>query len=239
MSLLDGIDLPILQFTTSFVGRFPLFDHVLHAISRVDSFKGVPILALFWYAWFVVPPDATAEAAQARRRHLVAVLAGSVATVILSRILQLLLHVHQRPILAGLGLNFPDFISPAEVNPWNSFPSDHSMLFFALATGLWRLDRRLGLITYLWAAIVIDFPRLYLGLHYPSDILVGSLLGVLCMLGFLRLGLDSVWAWILAWGEQHRAWFYTLAFLVTEQVAHLFYDIRLVSYLAFGHVVQS
>ena len=46
MSLFDGIDLPILRFTTSFVGQAPLFDHALHAISRVDSVKGVPVLDL-------------------------------------------------------------------------------------------------------------------------------------------------------------------------------------------------
>lgn len=239
MSLFDGIDLPILQFTTSFVGRFPLFDHALHAISRVDSVKGVPVLALFWYAWFAVPRGAPPEAGRARREHLLAVLAGSVATVLLSRVLQLALDVHQRPILAGLGLTFPDFVNPAEVNPWNSFPSDHSMLFFAFATGLWQVDRRLGLLAYLWAAFVIDLPRLYLGLHYPSDIVVGAVLGVVCMQVFLRLRLGAVWAGILGWGEQHRGAFYTLAFLTTEQVAHLFYDVRLLGYLALGHVAQS
>ena len=236
MGLFDGIDLPILRWLTGFVGRVPLFDHLVHALSRYDSFKGVPIMALLWYAWFRATPGEASEQRAARQNHLVAVLAGAIGTVLLSRLLQLVLHLHQRPILAGLGLAFPDFIDRSSVNPWNSFPSDHSMLFFALATGLWQVERRLGAIAYFWAAVMIDLPRLYLGLHYPSDIVVGAVLGTLCMIGFLRLPLRPVWQAVERWRMGHAAGFYALAFLLTEQVARLFDDIRRLGYAAFGHL---
>jgi undecaprenyl-diphosphatase len=239
MALFDAVDLPILQALTGFVGRSALFDHLVHAVASYDSFKGVPVMALLWYAWFLAPPGEMPEATGARRQHLLAVLAGSIAIVILSRLLQLGLQLHRRPILAGLGLNFPDFIDPASVNPWNCFPSDHSMLFFALATGLWRVSRRLGLAAYLWAGIMIDLPRLYLGLHYPSDVVVGAGLGILCMLGFLRLPLQPLWTLVLGWGERHAPAFYCLAFLVTEQVAHLFDDLRRLGFAVFGHVAKG
>lgn len=58
-----------------------------------------------------------------------------------------------------------------------SFPSGHTLSSVIGATVLTKTDRRFG-----WAAIplavIIAFSRLYLFVHYPSDILAGVLLGV-------------------------------------------------------------
>ncbi|GGF28278.1 undecaprenyl-diphosphatase [Aliidongia dinghuensis] len=237
----DSIDLPILRFLTSFVGKSLLFDHLVHAVSRYDTFKGVVMMSLLWFAWFVRPAGGSLGATgiddeAARRVRLMLVLAGSVATVVLSRVLQLVFHIHQRPILANLGLNFPPFMDAGSVNHWNSFPSDHSMLFFSLSTGLWMVDRRLGWLGFFWSAVVIDLPRVYLGIHYPSDVFAGAILGVLCMVGFLALPLRELAERALAWGNQHRALFYWIAFMVTEQVAHLFDDFRKLGFTLLGHV---
>jgi len=226
LGIFDAVDLPILRALTSFAGRSSLFDHGVNALSRTDSLKGVLLFSLLWYAWFATPPGEAPEACAARRRHLIAVLVGSVLIVLLSRVLQLGLHIHQRPLIAGLGLTFPPVVDPASVNPWNSFPSDHAMLFFAFATGLWHSNRGLSLFIGLWTLVVICLTRVYLGLHYPSDVAAGALLGILCMVGFLRLPLQALWQRIQGWSEKQAAIFYTGAFLVTDQVAHLFDDIR-------------
>ena len=232
----DIIDLPILRFLTSFVGKSSLFDHLVHAVSRYDTFKGVVMMSLLWFAWFARRRRDDEGRRDDRRVVLVIVLFGSVATVLLSRVLQLALHLHQRPILANLGLHFPPFMDLSSVNPWNSFPSDHSMLFFSLSTGLWKVDRRIGLVGFLWSAIVIDLPRVYLGLHYPSDVVVGAILGVVCMYGFMRLPLYDAADRVLTWSRSHEATFYWIAFMITEQVAHLFDDIRRLGFTLLGHV---
>ncbi|MDB5361142.1 MAG: phosphatase family protein [Rhodospirillales bacterium] len=234
----DGFDLPILRFLTGFVGRSPLADHLVHAVSRYDTFKGVAMMSLLWFAWFNAGADEDDIRRDDRQGWVLIVLAGSVATVLLSRLMQLALRVHQRPIIAGLGLPFPAFIDPASVNPWNSFPSDHAMLFCALATGLWRLDRRLGALAFVWTLIGIDLPRIYLGLHYPSDVIAGALLGILCMELFARLPLWPLALRTLAWSRRHPGPFYWAAFLVTEQVAHLFDDIRQLAYTLLGHIAS-
>jgi membrane-associated phospholipid phosphatase len=224
----DWFDLPILRFLTGFVGKSPLFDHFVHAISRYHTFKGVIIMSLLVYLWFREVPDGHEPLRSKGREALLRVLAGSIAIVTLSRILQLALQVHQRPIVAGLGLNFPSFMAAEWVGSftWNSFPSDHSMLFFSLSTGLWMIDRRIGVFCFIWSALVIDLPRVYLGIHYPSDVVAGAALGVLCMIGWMRLPLGKFADHALAWGGRHRAIFYWLAFMVVEQVARLFDDIR-------------
>ena len=59
-----------------------------------------------------------------------------------------------------------------------SFPSGHSMASFAAAATLWHTDRRFGLAAFLLAAL-IAFSRLYLYVHYPTDVLGGIIIGLL------------------------------------------------------------
>lgn len=59
-----------------------------------------------------------------------------------------------------------------------SFPSGHTGSSFAAACILYRkLPKRFG-IPALLLAMLIGFSRLYLGVHYPSDVLFGIISGV-------------------------------------------------------------
>lgn len=58
-----------------------------------------------------------------------------------------------------------------------SFPSGHTAASFAVGVLLFRkLPKRYGIPALVLAAL-IGFSRLYLGVHYPSDVLAGALLG--------------------------------------------------------------
>ena len=59
-----------------------------------------------------------------------------------------------------------------------SFPSGHTLASFEAATVLLICDKRLG-IPALVLAVAIAFSRLYLYVHYPTDVLAGIILGVL------------------------------------------------------------
>ena len=58
-----------------------------------------------------------------------------------------------------------------------SFPSGHTMSSFAAATVLFWNYKRIG-ICALIIAILIAFSRLYLYVHYPTDVLGGIIIGV-------------------------------------------------------------
>lgn len=61
-----------------------------------------------------------------------------------------------------------------------AFVSSHAANTFAFATFTHYLfkNRWFGLFIFFWAAIV-SYSRIYLGLHYPGDIIFGAALGVL------------------------------------------------------------
>ncbi len=58
-----------------------------------------------------------------------------------------------------------------------SFPSGHTMVGFAAAAVIYHYHHGLGLLAYVVAAI-IGLSRIYLFVHYPSDVLGGLILGV-------------------------------------------------------------
>ncbi|MDQ0493398.1 undecaprenyl-diphosphatase [Paenibacillus brasilensis] len=60
-----------------------------------------------------------------------------------------------------------------------SFPSDHAIGAFALAVTFWLYGKKFRLF-WLAAALLISFSRIWAGVHYPSDIAVGALIGTLC-----------------------------------------------------------
>jgi undecaprenyl-diphosphatase len=59
-----------------------------------------------------------------------------------------------------------------------SFPSDHAGISFAIAWSLWKYDRRVGAFALPLAAL-IAFGRVAAGVHYPTDVVAGALVGVL------------------------------------------------------------
>lgn len=67
-----------------------------------------------------------------------------------------------------------------------SFPSSHAATCFAVATAIFLFHKRLGIIAYIYAALVA-FSRMYLYVHYPSDIVGGTALGIACGIGAVAL----------------------------------------------------
>jgi undecaprenyl-diphosphatase len=74
-----------------------------------------------------------------------------------------------RPVLEGLP---PLGGAPSSL----SFPSAHATSSFAVATAMTRVEPLGALAFVLAAALALGRP--YLGMHYPSDVLAGALIGV-------------------------------------------------------------
>jgi undecaprenyl-diphosphatase len=73
-----------------------------------------------------------------------------------------------------------------EVPTTSSFPSGHTSSSFACALVLSRLAPRLTVPLFSLAAL-IGLSRIYVGVHYPLDVVAGAVLGVLVATALLRL----------------------------------------------------
>ncbi|PFD33599.1 undecaprenyl-diphosphatase [Bacillus cereus] len=90
--------------------------------------------------------------------------------------------------LAGhLHLNYQPFAELPNVNKLvdhavdNSFPSDHTILFFSICFSFWLVRKKTG---WLWLvlAFCVAISRIWVGVHYPFDVVTGALIGIISAL---------------------------------------------------------
>lgn len=65
-----------------------------------------------------------------------------------------------------------------------SFPSNIAATSFAFASGIWLGNRRVGWLLLI-PAFLVCFARVFIGVHYPFDVVCGALVGVAATLGAL------------------------------------------------------
>ena len=213
-------DVWIAQFVNSYVGRFPFFDKVVGEVLALSTFKLMPIVAFLCWIWFTDGPDR-------RLRHIVIDgLAGGFVALVVTRLMQNLGPEHPRPALAGILTHEPT--GTAMEPDWSSFPSDTSALAFALAFAIFLAARGPGIVALLWAGLLVSFPRLYGGYHYPSDLIAGALIGIVCVWAFAQFRpLSSrIYAVIDNMELRRRPLFYAFFFIATFQIGTYFSDIR-------------
>lgn len=85
-----------------------------------------------------------------------------------------------------------DVITPLGCNGTFSFPSNHAVNNFAAAFFFYKLFPKLKWALFI-AASLVAISRVYVGLHYPSDILGGAIIGSAFgyIFGFAALKLDE------------------------------------------------
>ena len=74
-----------------------------------------------------------------------------------------------------------------------SFPSDHAVMAGAVAIGVLLVNRRLGALATVMA-LLMAFARVYVGAHYPFDVIAGLILGsVVTTIGWALLRRPLQW----------------------------------------------
>ena len=59
----------------------------------------------------------------------------------------------------------------------SSFPSGHAAFYFALASIVYFYNKKLGIV-FLISSFLISISRVFVGVHWPSDVLTGAIIGI-------------------------------------------------------------
>ena len=164
--MLGAYDRAIFHFINSTLSN-PLFDMAMPLVTRLGSGEFIFIMAIF----------IVLLSAPQKRLSGILLLAGLTACYFAAGFIK-----------DSVALPRP-FISMSDVRlliagqSGFSFPSAHACNVFMAAAILTRFFNK----DWLWylLATLVAFSRVYIGVHYPSDVLVGALLGM--MIGYILL----------------------------------------------------
>ena len=220
VSQLLSFDDQVLRWVNQFVHVWPLLDEFVAWILNAEAFKFGPlVLAICWF-WFHADPRQAL-----RRRLLIETVLSTGAALFVGRLLALTLPFRLRPVFR------PElaFDAPFEVGlrTWSAFPSDNAVMAFALSASLYRVSPRVGAWALFHSTFFICFPRLYAGLHHPTDLIGGALIGIALVAATARLVrryplTDS----LLEAERRHPGAFYALGFVVLYELTSAFSNLR-------------
>ena len=224
-TLLDWVtaaDWWVLHALNSFSGN-SIVDSTIEFICTSQFLKGAIPLAIYWYLWFDY-----SRRLQTSRAVLLKGVAAALVAVLVARLIAHALPVRIRPFAdpsSGFRPLFPAS-GNGDFEDWSSFPSDTAAFEFALAWSLMGISRPAGWFLLIYSSGFACLTRIYLGVHYPSDIIVGGALGI--AVAALVQKLD--FAWIARnrslRGSYVHPLFYAMAFLITFEYAQIFDDLR-------------
>lgn len=199
------------------------FNNLMLLLVDNDLIKGGFVVSLLWYFWFQSDWNLNIK------KKIITILISCIIAIAIGKALAEFLPFRMRPVLnPQLSFLFP---FSGEQFPWleshSSMPSDHAVLFFALATGIFLISKRIGILAFLYISLFVLLPRIYLGYHYPTDVLVGAGVGILMVLILSFQGIcNRISTKVVELSFKYPGIFALLFFLLTFQIGTLFNSSR-------------
>lgn len=175
------LDVKLLYLFNNFAGKSQIFDILIVFLAAyLQYFLVVAFLVILYFS------------AYPRRQKLYIFWITSISIVVarfgITEIIRFFYH-RPRPFLmlqVNKLLSSGWFYSDKE---W-SFPSGHSAFFFAMATAIYLYNKKWG-IWFFVAAVLMNISRIVAGVHYPSDILGGAVVGI--VVGYVIVYFSKNW----------------------------------------------
>lgn len=157
-----GLDAQIFYLLNNLAGQSPSFDKVV--VFFASNFPY--ILIIFFITFLFLSQYSRLEKLQI---FFVTVVSALVARFGVTEIIRFFYH-SPRPFI-----DMP--VNQLLTNDAWSFPSGHAAFFFALATAVYLYNKKWG-VFFIIAATLISASRVIAGIHYPSDIIGGAIIGI-------------------------------------------------------------
>jgi membrane-associated phospholipid phosphatase len=206
-----SIDVAIFRELNSLCGWNQTFDRILVLFEMI--IKGPIITVMVGMLWFW-----NDKYMPQRRRTIIIMILAVVVALVANRAISTLLPFRDRPMYS-MATNTPSISDwKPDLEHWSSFPSDSASFVFAIATGFCLISWRWGLGMVAFATFV-GLARVAVGIHYPSDILVGALLGIAVTLALNRdIVHKRIAGPILSWETRYPPFFYAVFLLVLTEL---------------------
>ena len=163
-----SLDKNLFLFINGFAGNTPPLDFLVKLVVN-EYFVPVTLTLVIVYIWF------GRGKLNKGSRQVLPVAALSVGLVNLLIALSNQFIIRTRPF-DELATNML-FYKPTDP----SFPSNAAAVGFALAVSILLVNRKLGVYS-LALTVFYGFSRVYVGVHFPSDVVVGALIGIVSVL---------------------------------------------------------
>jgi undecaprenyl-diphosphatase len=164
------MDYMIFRAINQFAGRNRLLDRMMITFSQTLPYVFFLILILMWFR------------NNFHKKITLYTFISIGVSILLNKVIKLS-YFKARPFLKTSVRLLPP--SPSKKN--SSFPSKHTLLAFAAATSILFYKRGLGSLMSL-LAVLIGFSRIWMGHHYPSDIVGSAILGSLTSIVVKKTG---------------------------------------------------
>ncbi len=218
----NRFDVGIVTYVNQLGNRWSWLTPTARIFTNHNLLKDGPIVLLLWFAFF--PQNKSAEETLEARKKIAASVCLALFGVVLARVLAMILPFRERPLrTTAAHFQAPHILNPQVLYGWSSFPSDHAVLLVTLAVGLLTVSRLLGTIALVFTFGVNLFLRMYLGLHWPTDLLTGALLGIsLGSLAGLSANRDLIWRNVMRLWHKFPGVVAALAFVLSYEIVDMF-----------------
>jgi undecaprenyl-diphosphatase len=235
LHIIRSLDVSIYYLLSRFAGN-GIVCRLVRLEETDNLLKGGIFFAVLWHHWF------RSDSEQGKRRcNIIAILTGSILAVVAARVIAFVAPFRLRP------MDDPTVLHPLyalsfvyNLEHWSAFPSDTAAYCFALAIGIAYLSRRSAIPILLYTTLWICLSRMFLGLHYASDIVVGA--GIAIVVVLLSIKSKFVHSFVaqplFATASRNNGWFYPVAFLISFEMATVFQGSRTLGNAVF-HLVAA